>query len=417
MKALFVYSIDGGPTLRSPLHNFAQMQFGISYISALLRKAGIGSRLLVLSSESEAASMALAGETIAEYEPDVIAFTCVSTQFPFIDRVARAAKQRRPESYLVIGGAHVSLNPEEAAGSVFDAVCVGEGEYPMLELSEQLGAGRQPDGIRNLWLKRPDGSLQRNAPRPFLEDVDAIPFPDHEMWTPWIHHTVPHYPSILLGRGCPYLCTYCCNHALRHLAPGKYVRFRSPDNIVREIRFVLEKFACNAPLLFLEVETIGVFKTWTLDLCSALQQFNRTLPKPVRFHTNFRITAKSLDPEIFRALADANFALLNIGLESGSERVRREVLKRSYSNEDFYRAVRMARDHGMEVNLFNMIGVPGETYADHLETVRLNREAHPNRSFTSIFFPYAGTDLHKLCEKRGLLGKGLALDNSNSLSS
>lgn len=407
MKALFVYSIDAGPSLRSPLHNFGQMQFGISYISALLRKDGIGTRLLVLSSESEGASMALAAETIGAYAPDLIAFTCVSTQFPFIERVARLAKHRWPGTRLVIGGPHVSLNPDEAARSVFDAVCIAEGEYPLLDYCRQLRAGREPDGIRNLWLKRPDGSLQRNPPRPFAEDLDAMPFPDHEMWAPWIHHTVAHYPSILLGRGCPYLCTYCCNHALRHLAPGKYVRFRSPDNIVREIKFVLEKYPCDAPLLFLEVETIGVFKSWTLDLCARLQQFNRTLSKPIRFHTNFRITTKSLDPEIFRALADANFGLLNIGLEAGSDRVRREVLKRNYSNEEFYRAVRLARDHGMEVNLFNMIGLPGETFADHLETVKLNRDTRPNRSFTSIFFPYPGTDLHKVCEKRGLLGKPL----------
>lgn len=386
------------------------MQFGISYISAVLKNAGIGTKLLVLSSELEGASMSLATDTISEYAPDVIAFTCVSTQFPFIDRVARLAKRRWPGKYLVIGGVHVSLNPEEAVNSVFDAVCIAEGEYPLLELSQQLQAGRQPDGIRNLWLKRPNGSIQRNATRPFLEDLDALPFPDHEMWLPWIHHTFPQYPNILLGRGCPYLCTYCCNHALRRLAPGKYVRFRSPDNVVREIRFVLEKYPCDAPLFFLEVETIGVFKSWTLDLCAALQQLNRTLPKPIRFETNFRITAKSLDPEIFRALADANFALLNIGLESGSERIRQEVLKRNYSNEEFYRAIRLARDHGIKVNLFNMIGLPGETFADHLETVRLNRDTHPNWSFTSIFFPYPGTDLHRLCEKRGLLRKHLDVD-------
>jgi radical SAM superfamily enzyme YgiQ (UPF0313 family) len=410
LKVLFIYSIESGPSLHEPLHDFGQMQFGISYISAVLKRAGIDTRLLVLSSELERDSMALAEETICGFDPEVIAFTCVSTQFPMMDRLARLAKQRWPKKYLVIGGAHVSLNPEEAATSVFDAVCVAEGEYALLELCEELQAGRQPEGIGNLWLKGLDGALQRNAPRPFLEDLDELPFPDHEMWMPWINHTVPHYPNILLGRGCPYLCTYCCNHALRRLAPGKYVRFRSPANVVSEIRHVLEKYACDAPLLFLEVETIGVFRDWTLELCAALQEFNRSLAKPIRFQTNFRITSKTLDAEIFKALAAANFGLLNIGLEAGSERVRREVLKRNYTNEEFYRAVRLARDHGIEVNLFNMIGLPGETLADHLETVKLNHDTHPNRSFTSIFFPYPGTDLHRICKERGLLQKPLSVN-------
>lgn len=83
------------------------------------------------------------------------------------------------------------------------------------------------------------------------------------------------------------------------------------------------------------------------------------------------------------------------------------MLKRDYSNDDFFGAVELARRHGPEVNLFNMIGIPGETMSDHMETVRLNREARPSNSYTSIFFPYPGTELYKTCEERGLLSDGL----------
>jgi anaerobic magnesium-protoporphyrin IX monomethyl ester cyclase len=403
MKVLFVYSIEQGPSLRSPLHNFGQMQFGISYISALLRNAGVHTKLVVLSSESQQSSLSLATETVRDYDPDIIAFTCVATQFAFMDKLARLTKGSWPRKYLIIGGPHVSLNPEEPLRSVFDAVCVGEGEYAMLELVEQLQAGREPNGISNLWLKRANGSVQRNCTRPFIDNLDALPFPDHGLWASWIHGAEPGSPPILLGRGCPYLCTYCSNHALRTLATGNYVRFRSPGNIVQEIRSVLEQYPCDPPSLYLEVETIGVYKQWTLDLCAALQQLNRTLPQPIRFRTNFRVTAKTLDPQLFEALAAANFRCINIGLEAGSERVRRDILKRNYSNDQFLRAVHLAHEHRMEVNVFNMIGIPGETMADHLETVRLNRESRPNFSFTSIFFPYPGTELHRVCEKRGLL--------------
>jgi anaerobic magnesium-protoporphyrin IX monomethyl ester cyclase len=403
MKVLFVYSVELGPSLRSPLHNFGQMQFGISYISAVLKRAGVGTKLVVLTSESEPASLSLAAEVMRDYDPDIIAFTCVATQFPFMDKVARLAKRSWPGKYLIVGGPHVSLNPEEPLRSVFDAVCLGEGEHAMLELVEQLQAGRQPDGISNLWLKCADGSVQRNGTRPFIADLDALPFADHELWLPWIHGTEPACPPILLGRGCPYLCTYCSNHALRSLAPGKYVRFRTPGSIMEEIRYVLAKFPCDAPSLSLWVETIGVHKQWTLDLCAALQQLNRSLPQPATFDTNLRVTAQTLDPMLFRALASANFRNVNIGLEAGSERVRKDILKRNYSNGQFLRAVQLAHENGLQVNVFNMIGIPGETMADHLETVRLNRESRPTLSFTSIFFPYPGTELYRVCEQRGLL--------------
>ena len=403
MKVLFVYSVERGPSMRSPLPDFGQMQFGISYISAVLKRAGVRTSLLVLTSESEQASLSLAADALRDYDPEIIAFTCVATQFPLVDKVARLAKQSWPGKYLIVGGPHVSLNPEEPLRSVFDAVCLGEGEDAMLELVEQLQAGRQPDHISNLWLKRPDGSVQRNGTRPVIAALDALPFPDHELWLPWIHGPEPGCPPIMVGRGCPFLCTYCSNHALRALAPGKYVRFRTPDSIVKEIRYVLEKFPCDSPSLGLLAETIGVYKQWVLDLCAALQRLNRSLPQPITFKTNLRVTENALDSELFRALAAANFRDINIGLEAGSERVRKDILRRNYSNDQFLRAAQLVREHGMALNVYNMIGIPGETPADHLETVRLNRESRPNSSFTSIFFPYPGTELYRVCERRGLL--------------
>jgi anaerobic magnesium-protoporphyrin IX monomethyl ester cyclase len=344
---------------------------------------------------------------VDRFDPQVVAFTSVSSQFPFICRVAERVKCARPGAFLIIGGPHVSLNPEEAIGSVFNAVCIGEGEYPMLELARQLEAGRQPSSIQNLWLRQADGTIQRNPTRPFLEDLDALPVLDRDIWQPWIASADVSAPAILLGRGCPYLCTYCCNHGLRKLADGKYVRLRSPAAIVEEVKRVRERYLGQGSYIYLEIETIGVYREWTLALCAALQRFNSSLPQPIKFHANYRVTTKTLDPEVFRALREANFCRLNIGLEAGSERVRREVLKRNYTNAQFLRAVALAREHGLEVNLFNMVGLPGETLADHLETVRLNREARPHLSYTSIFFPYPGTELYQRCRQQGLLDQGV----------
>jgi anaerobic magnesium-protoporphyrin IX monomethyl ester cyclase len=112
-----------------------------------------------------------------------------------------------------------------------------------------------------------------------------------------------------------------------------------------------------------------------------------------------------LNEEVFQALARANVRTLEIGLESGSEALPRETLRRHYSNDDFLQAVALARRHGMAVNVYNMIGLPGETLADRWQTVELNRRAGPDRSLTSIFFPYPGTDLHEICRRQGLLNR------------
>jgi len=112
----------------------------------------------------------------------------------------------------------------------------------------------------------------------------------------------------------------------------------------------------------------------------------------------------NLDLEsIFYAFKKSNFRFVNIGLESGSEKVRQQVLKRHYSNEDIIKAVKLARDYDLQVAFLNLVGLPGETLSDFKETVRINRQCLPDWSGMSIFFPYPGTELYSLCEKQKLL--------------
>lgn len=177
---------------------------------------------------------------------------------------------------------------------------------------------------------------------------------------------------------------------------------RSPENILYEIAFLHEQYPRNH-YVYLEVETIAMNKAWTLELCDRLQNFNSKTDRPFSFGTNFRISPKALDDEIFSAFERANFYSINIGLESGSERIRREVLKRDYSNDDFFKAVSLAREHGLKIVVFNMIGIPGETANDHLETVQLNRDCQPFWHYTSIFFPYPRTQLYDTCREQGLI--------------
>jgi radical SAM superfamily enzyme YgiQ (UPF0313 family) len=262
-----------------------------------------------------------------------------------------------------------------------------------------------PSDIPNLWIKH-GSEIEKNSPRPFLQDLDSLPFPDREIWQEWIEERQGSRYSVLLARGCPFQCTYCCNHALKKVALGAYVRFRSPDNIVKEIKEITNR-SQSTKEIYLEVESFGINKEWAIELCSKLESFNKTLSHPLFFGANLRITPNADLENLFVACKKCNFRFINIGLESGSERVRREILKRNYSNEDIINAVVSARKHGLKIALFNMIGIPGETIGDFKETVKINRICLPDWHFTSIFFPYPGTDLYFLCKEQGLLKKPL----------
>ena len=227
MNILFVYSLNTGRSLPKPLETQDEMQFGISYISSFLKKHGHNTDLIVLTRKSEDSAI---DTSVEKFRPGMICFTAVTTEYMFIENIARRIKEKYPRIFLMIGGVHVSLNPEEAMLDTFDALCIGEGEAAALELVDRLERNSGLSGIGNLWIKN-GSKIEKSQLKPFLQDIDGLPFPDREMWQAWVSTTVSRQ-AILLGRGCPYKCTYCCNHALSKLTTGSYVRFRSPDNIL-----------------------------------------------------------------------------------------------------------------------------------------------------------------------------------------
>ena len=396
MNVLFVHAEEDYYSREKPILGYEKMHFGISYVSAVLRRHGHRTRLVMPTLESEDALF----EAIRDFDPGLVCFTSVYSVYHFLAGLAERVKRRRPDLCLAVGGPHATLRPEECAASAFDVVCVGEGEYPTLELADALEAGKSPSGIANLWIKR-GGRVERNACRPFLQDLDSLPYPDREMWLPWLANPISR-PSFLAGRGCPYQCTYCSNHAIRKVAGGRYVRLRSPSAIAEEI-LEMKRVLYLMEDAYLEVETLGIDVDWALALCEELAKINRSFEVPIRYGSNLRVTPNIDYPRLFAGLERGNFEFLNIGLESGSERIRREVLKRNYSNRDVVEAVRAAREHGLKIGFYNLIGIPGETPRDFRETVLLNRACRPDWFLLSIFFPYPGTRLHEVCEEQGLL--------------
>jgi radical SAM superfamily enzyme YgiQ (UPF0313 family) len=401
MNVVFVYSLDDIQSSKAPLRTQEQIQFGISYISSFLKKNGHNTKLIVLSKVFGGAYKAIIDKCVKEFAANIFCFTAINSEYNFILTVAKYVKMSYPDIYLLIGGCHASLNPTSISLNDFDALCIGEGEMPTLELVSQLENGLLPSTIHNLWIKR-NGGIEKNLTRPFLQNLDDLPFPDREMWQNWIKEQLGARISILLGRGCPFECAYCCNSALKKISGGSYVRFRSVDNILAEIENIVTTYPGKKEI-YLEVESFGINTSWAIKLCNELENFNETIKEPLSFGVNLRVAAGLDYVSLFSALRKANFKFINIGLESGSERLRREVLCRNYSNEEIVSVVRLARVNGLKVNFFNMIGIPGETQLDFRETVKINRICLPDKRYTSIFFPYAGTKLYSLCKKNGLL--------------
>jgi len=198
-------------------------------------------------------------ECIRDFDPGLVCFTSVYSVFHFLAGLAERVKKRHPASVSPWAALMPPCAPRSASPRLSTSCAWARASIPRWNWRTGLESGKSPEGIANLWIKQGD-RVERNGARPFLEDLAALPFPDREMWLPWVVNPSSR-PSFLAGRGCPFQCTYCCNHALRKVADGKYVRLRSPANIAEEI-LEMKRVLYLMEDAYLEVETLGVDREW-----------------------------------------------------------------------------------------------------------------------------------------------------------
>lgn len=402
-----LHSVENYRATETPLTGWDKVPFGFGLVASCLERANHEIRCWVVCPETSLDRVA--HEIVDEFQCEMAAATAVSTQFPLIAQLCQQIKALRPSIPILLGGVHASVRPEECLHDPsIDAVCVGEGEDVAVAWANTLARGAQPSGIVGLWTKAPGRSeVERTPPAPFREDLDELPLLNYRHWERWVD---PEDCSlrVVIGRGCPYSCTYCSNHAIRRVQTGRYVRFRSPGNVLSEIRMLTERFP-NANSIYLEIETIGASIPWALQLCESLALFNAERKQPIRFRANLAVTTQLVRQEerlreFLAACRRANLRSLNVGLESGSERVRRDILRRPpYTNADMIRFCSLAREYGISVALYLLVGVPTETPAEAVQTSEVARACDPANIDESIFYPYPATRLHEISAELRLM--------------
>ena len=360
-------------------------------LAAVLREAGHHCEVLVASEERNPPAAA------RRLDPDLLALSCMTGEHVRTLALAEQVRGALPGVPLVMGGPHPTCWPAVARHPAVDAACQGEGEEALLDLARAVDAGGTLDQIPNLVLEH-QGVLRHNPLRPLVQDLDRWPAPAHDLYARYdAVGLAMHNPMVQTGRGCPHDCTFCCNHFLRELygvSPAKHVRRRSPDAVLDELSDLMDRHPVRV-VEFID-DTFTLRRSW---LRRFLPRYARLVGRP--FVCDVR--ADTLDREVVAALRDAGCAAVRMSVESGNEQIRQQVLGKRLPREVIERACRLVKEYGIRLLTYNIVGAPGETLDQALETLAFNRALAPDHAWCALLQPYPGTRVRRLAEEQGLL--------------
>src|SRR5664279_1544081 len=369
--------------------------WGSRMVSAVLKSRGHETRVVMMKSdkprydarELEALEALSAGS-------DLIGLSCHSMGSDKARYVLQHLKHLGIPS--VWGGIHATLHPEECA-EFADMVCLGEGEGMIADVAARMAGGFDWRDVQNLAYKQGE-TFVRNSLRPLCSKMDDLPFLDFSCTDEFYllsgrferrlntsdlaHEGIP----FLGSRGCTFRCTYCCNGKLREIysGNGNYVRKHSIEQCVERPATLRKSLPDGKYVFFVDDD----FLDRTIE---ELQKFSSEFPEKVGLPFECQVSPLRVKKEKIDLLATAGVWRIRMGVESGSERAKREVYGRPMSNESVVRASEILSEYPEIVRAYYfIIGNPFENKDDVLETIRLIlRLPAPFfiQPFNLVFFP------------------------------
>jgi radical SAM superfamily enzyme YgiQ (UPF0313 family) len=366
----------------------------IGSLSAALKEAGHKTSLLHFVRPVDEKELI---QSISEQAPDMAGFSTVTNAFRHVRKMAVTLK-RHFNFPIICGGVHPTLDPE---GTIcqegIDMVCIGEGEEALVELCNKVDKGEDITAIPNLWVKV-GKKVFRNPPRPLIENLDVLPFGDRAVFDyEKLEESKNRAAHIIASRGCPYSCTYCCNHQIREVYrnKGRYVRFKSVNRLLSEIEQMIRSYPFIEFLSFRD-DIFSLRLDW---LGRFAEEYKDRIGLP--FRCNCRPDLVSA--ELIQLLRKAGCVKVNFGVESGNEHVRNQVLNRNITRNQIINAFALCQSQGIATQSFNMVGLPFEDAHSILDTIKLNAQIRPDIIMRYFFYPYPKTELYQTCRRGGFL--------------
>ena len=336
-----------------------------------------------------------------EFEPEVILVSTTYLSFPLGVKIINLSRAKK--NLVIYGGIHCTIAPEEAISHHnVKYVHLGESEKSLPIIMEKIENKESIDGCDNLWVKQEDGHIRKNKLSDLIDNMDELPFYN------WDGLNEYYYLKLFLGepyrfgdystsRGCYNRCSYCFhkNFYDTYCISNRTVRRYSVDRMIEELIYLKGRY----DLTFIKFHDSDFLNMRT----SELDKFSSQYRKHINLPNSLNACIERVNENKAKYLIRMNCQSISVGLESGNEEIRDRLLNRHYSNRFFIKKIGVLQDVGLRVSTPNLLGLPGETRKNMLETIRLNRDAKIDYADFNIFYPFPKLRLTEYAIEKGYL--------------
>lgn len=359
---------------------------GLPAMNAVLRAAGHSCRLANLSGMETDSTLAL----LKRENPALLGLSMFTHNRHETLELAARAREILPRCLILLGGPHATHRWQELLTSApfVDAIAIGEGEATMLELAG-VTAGPATDlaEIHGLAVRR-NGIPFLTTQREPLKDIDSLPLAGR-----YLDGTIGVDPRrqlefLITSRGCPAHCRFCSSPGFW----GKRIRFRSPDSMVEEIRFLRDRFG----LIYFSIRD----DTFTADRKRVIDFCRKLMDERIFILWNCQSRVNAVDAELLAWMKRAGCECVQLGIESGSRKIL-DILDKRITPDQVRAAARAVREVGINLSIYLIAGVKGETEQDIRETCGLVSELRSSGGHVSPLVYYPGTALFEDAVKAG----------------
>ncbi len=356
----------------------------LAYLAAIAEKNGHVVQLI--DGEAEGLTSSEIIDRIKEFSPDLIGLTATTPMFHIAAELARKLKKHL-DIPIVVGGPHVTFFREEIFYECFDYFVIGQCENTFELFLNKIADKGDLKTIPGLLLRENNINIFTGANQQ-ITALDDVPFPARHLLKLDLYRIgtlngKKQYTSIMASRGCPFKCVFCSTSIY-----GKRVRRRSIENVVAEIKQVMNDFGIDH-FYFLD-DTLTLDREYILGFCDEVEK------QKLQFTWEGGTRANLVDAELIARMARCGFMRINFGLESADLEVRK-IIKKEVPLESYIIANELTNEAGIETMNSVMLGLPGDTYESIERTISFVRNARALKHATfGIAIPYPGSEMYEM---------------------